>query len=69
MKNTAPEPSPDESQPTAPCHASFIVRCWIGQEQQMRIRLIDVNSGISHPVANLDNLPKLLISLLENLGT
>ena len=69
MKSVVPELSPEEGEEAAPCHASFVVRCWISREQPMRIRLIDVNSGISHPVADLNSLPRLLLSLLENLGT
>jgi hypothetical protein len=49
---------PAENQQTeAVHHASFVLRCWIGSDGQIRARLIDVQSGISHPLASLADLP------------
>ncbi len=52
-------------------YASFILRCWQDSEdsgEQVRARLVDVNSGVSHPVSDLSQLPDLLGQLLRRMG-
>ena len=41
---------------------SFILRCWI--DAKVRVRLIDVRTGVNYPVANLSDLPGLIRRLL-----
>ena len=45
-------------------YVSFMLRCWSGADAQIHARLIEVPSGISHPVANLSDLAGLLQDLL-----
>lgn len=47
-------------------YVSFIVRCWQDSEAHLRARLVDVNSGVSYPVANLNGLPAVLRRLLHS---
>lgn len=59
-------PFDDEEHP--PVHyASFILRCWSSDAGHLRARLIDVNSGVSRPVADLAELPALVGSLLAQI--
>jgi hypothetical protein len=57
------QPSEDEG-PEAIHHASFVLRCWTGAGGQIRARLIDVQSGVSLPVADLADLPGQIRSLM-----
>ena len=41
---------------------SFILRCWI--DAKVRVRLVDVRTGVDYPVANLSDLPDLIRRLL-----
>lgn len=45
---------------------SFILRCWVGQERRVRVRLIDVETGVAHNVADLDQLLTLLARLIDD---
>lgn len=45
-------------------YASFILRCWTSPGGQIRARLIDVQSGVSRPVADLADLPEQVRSLM-----
>ena len=65
MKKLPHIPS-DDAQVTAPHYASFILRCWQDAER-VRARLIDVSSGATYPVADLDALPEMVARLLHNL--
>ena len=40
--------------------ASFVLRCWKDSSSQVRARLVDIQSGISYPLADLDELPDLV---------
>lgn len=42
----------------APHYASFILRCRVDTKGKIYARLIDVNSGMSYPVAELAALPE-----------
>ncbi|MCD6552832.1 MAG: hypothetical protein J7M16_02340 [Anaerolineae bacterium] len=46
------------------CYASFILRCWTDGQGQLRARLTEVDSGVSHPVASLETLPDLVRRLM-----
>jgi hypothetical protein len=48
-------------------YASFILRCWTSGSGQIRARLIDAQSGISHPVADLADLPEQVRSLMARI--
>ena len=65
MKNPTHSPSSRNEEPEPTCYASFILRCWLGDREQMRARLVDVNSGVSYPVSHLNQLPRLLGQLLR----
>jgi hypothetical protein len=45
-------------------HASFILRCWSNPAGEVRARLIDVRTGVTHPLADLDEIPALTRRLL-----
>jgi len=51
--------------PDLPHYASFILRCWIGEQGQIHARLIDVNSGIGQPLADLEELPRQVRLMME----
>jgi len=68
MENAANFGLPEDGAADSPCHASFILRCWIGQGQHVRIRLIDVSTGIIHTVGNPEQVPALLRRLIANMS-
>ena len=43
---------------------SFILRCWIGADEQVRILLINAQTGATYPIADLAELPAMLNSLI-----
>jgi hypothetical protein len=45
-------------------HASFVLRCWTDAAGGVRVRLIEVHSGVSYPLARLVDLPDLVRRLL-----
>jgi hypothetical protein len=45
-------------------HASFVLRCWVNSQGQIRAHLVDVRTGIAHPVADLAELPTLTRRLI-----
>lgn len=47
-----------------PHYASFILRCQASTGGRVRARLVDVRSGISCPVHDLDELPDIVRRLL-----
>ena len=61
----SPPPSPHDNEPGPTQYVSFILRCWQDGEARVRARLVDVNSGLSYPVSNLNQLPHLLWRLLH----
>ncbi|HNT78021.1 MAG TPA: hypothetical protein PKH77_23655 [Anaerolineae bacterium] len=60
--------TPESPEAASTRYASFIVRCWQDGEARLRARLVDVNTGVSYPVANLSDLPALLSRLLRQMG-
>ena len=52
-------------EPDLPRFASFVLRCWTGADGHIRARLIDANSGVGHPIGELEELPQLVRRLLE----
>ena len=65
MINPRSEPAPEGDENVSSRYASFILRCWTGEGQPMRLRLVDVNSGTSHTLNDLSQLPGLLLALLR----
>ena len=61
----APHPPIRPEEPDLPRYASFVLRCWTGADGHVRARLIDANSGVGHPIGDLDELPQLMRRLLE----
>jgi hypothetical protein len=58
-------PSQAQGRHTETAHfASFVLRCWIDSSGQIRARLVDVHTGINHPLVDLDELPDLIRYLL-----
>ena len=49
-----------------PHYASFMLRCWRGEGERVRVRLIEVASGESFALADLAGLPGLLQRLLAS---
>lgn len=45
---------------------SFILRCWHRANGEARFVLIDVHSGVAHPVAALAQLPAVLEKVLTD---
>jgi len=41
-------------------HTSFVLRCWVGAQGEVRARLVDVGTGRCYPLRNLANLPELI---------
>lgn len=52
----------------APRYISLILRCWTSDEGQVRARLIDVRSGASQIVHDLDDLPGIVRQLVGEAG-
>ena len=44
--------------------ASFILRCWMDASGEVRVRLIDVRSGVGYPLGCLSDLPGLVRRLV-----
>ena len=63
----APHPCPPirHEEPNLPHYASFVLRCWTGEDGHVRARLIDAHSGVGHPIGELGDLPQLVRRLLE----
>jgi hypothetical protein len=59
-------PDSDNVEIEAPRYASFILRCWMGEEGQLRARLIDIRTGVGHVVGSLALLPDLVRRLVTN---
>jgi hypothetical protein len=57
-------PSSHNEEPTR--YVSFILRCWTGEEGQLRARLIDVRTDVGHIVGSLALLPDLVRRLMTN---
>ena len=45
---------------------SYVLRCWINEEKQVRLLLVDVHSGKSIPLADLAELPAVLKTMLAD---
>jgi hypothetical protein len=54
----------DREEAGSPLYASFILRCWIDESGQTRARLVDVQSGVSHMLNDLDAVSDLVRRLL-----
>jgi len=59
-----PRVRPEDETTEEVTYASFILRCWTGPGGQIRVRLIDVQSGVSRPVAGVDDLPEQVRRLM-----
>ncbi len=59
-----PVESFDSEEVGSPLYASFILRCWIDQSGQTRARLVNVQSGVSHVLNDLDVVPDLVRRLI-----
>ncbi len=46
-------------------HVSFVLRCWMGERNQVRARLISAHSGVGHTVTELSELPQLVAQLVR----
>ena len=45
-------------------YRSFILRCWLGEGNRLRLRVVDVHRGTDHVVVDLSELPALLAHLM-----
>jgi hypothetical protein len=45
--------------------ASFVLRCVVGSDRQMRAHLLDVRTGNSYPLSDLNKLPQMVELLLK----
>jgi hypothetical protein len=63
-EETQPVDPLDSEEMGSPLYASFILRCWIDQSGQTRARLVDVQSGVSHMLNDLDAAPDLVRHLI-----
>ena len=59
------KPNNPEKHRGQPHYAAFVLRCSIDERAQIRGRLLDAGSGLSHPFADLDALPDLIRRLLD----
>jgi hypothetical protein len=64
LTNLIPFQAPPGEEPDLACYASFILRCWQGGEGCIRARLVDVHTGRSYLVADLDELPEQIQRLV-----
>jgi hypothetical protein len=60
MTEIVQAPSTEDDNLDLPHYVSFILRCWTDRQGQLRARLIEVDSGVSHPMADLEALPSLV---------
>jgi hypothetical protein len=49
-------------------YTSFILRCWTAATGQVRVRLIEADSGVCHMAPSLAELPALIERLLSKSG-
>ena len=61
----ATQAQPEDETTDTVTYASFILRCWTGPGGQIRVRLIDVQTGVSRPVADLAGLPEQVRDLMD----
>jgi hypothetical protein len=47
-----------------PHYTSFILRCHVDTDGRVRARLVDVRSGISCPIGDLEEVPGIVRGLL-----
>lgn len=52
-----------------PHYTSFILRCRMNSEGRILARLVEVHSGLIHPVADLNTLPGLVHRLVTQTFT
>jgi len=59
-------PSMDDSstRDDASRYAAFVLRCSIDEQGKVRGRVLDAGSGVSHPFADVDELPELIRRLV-----
>ena len=55
-----PSEKDDESR-----YAAFVLRCSVDEQGQIRGRVLDAGSGVSHPFSDLDDLPGLIRRLVD----
>jgi len=65
MTDATSPPNPDHGGADTTDYASFILRCWVSEGQTARVRITDVNSGVSHLITDLDTLPDFLRRLIQ----
>jgi hypothetical protein len=46
-------------------HTSFVLRCWVGAQGEVRARLVDVGTGRRYPLRNLAKLPGLIEQAIQ----
>jgi hypothetical protein len=61
-QRTEPHNQIEDAQPR---HASFILRCQTSAGGRLRARLVDVRSGVSCSIGDLDELPDIVRGLLS----
>jgi len=44
---------------------SFILRCWVNSLGELRVRVVDVGTGVNYPLLNLAELPGLIEQLVQ----
>lgn len=64
MKDTPPTDDVGELEGAPPRYASFILRCQTRTDGGIRTRLLDVRSGFTCSVDDLDQLPNIVRELL-----
>lgn len=65
MKDSHRTASPDQTNGVQTHHTSFILRCQTGAGGRLHARLLDVRSGVSCPIDDLDELPGIVRDLLS----
>jgi hypothetical protein len=68
MTNDGIDTAPARPESGPPAYTSLILRCWRGEKGKLRIRLVNVQSGASHLVSDLDELPDLISHLVLPAG-
>ena len=65
-KDSSPTEPPEGEEAPPPHYVSFILRCWMSADGQMRVRLIDVRSGVDRPLNDVAELPAMVCRILRD---
>lgn len=65
MKSRHETALPEDMECAPPRYTSFILRCRVDADGQVRARLVDVRSGIICPVGDLEEVPEIVRGLLR----